>query len=319
MPPVTNGALPSAWTSETTCDDEFLSGQQAGGLALTSLMVAAPLAPVVAAETLVAGQACPAYQSIAKQTNPGGIHLTQGQSYPIVARNKQPPTWLQVEITGARPMQRWVAVSCAVDEAAPTGGPVGVTGAASHLLALSWEPTFCQGMSSKAECAAETPQSPEAKQFSLHGLWPELKGKYYCIADAQQKAKLEKLDTQGKWDQLPDPGLSAATRARLAAVMPGIQSMLERHEWIKHGTCFGASADAYFNRAADLVEQVNASAVGQLVSANIGKPVTSAQILGAFNHLWGWQLRCGRGQLQTCAWHKRAVRGRCLSVRGRCR
>ena len=69
--------------------------------------------------------------------------------------------------------------------------------------------------------------------------------------------------------------------------MPGTQSMLERHEWIKHGTCFGASADTYFNRAADLVEQVNASAVGQLVSANIGKPVTSAQILAAFDAAFG--------------------------------
>ena len=142
-------------------------------------------------------------------------------------------------------------------------------------------------MPGKAECAAETAQSPESKQLSLHGLWPEPKGKYYCIADAEQKARLAELDSQGNWNKLPDPGLSAASRARLAAVMPGTQSMLERHEWIKHGTCFGTSPDAYFGRAADLLEQVNASAVGRLVSTNIGKPVKSAQILAAFDQAFG--------------------------------
>jgi len=259
------------------------------GLALVALMTFVMPPPAVAADTLLAAQACPAFQSIAKQTNPGGIRLTAGQSYPIVAQNKQPPTWLQVEIEGASPKQRWVAISCALGDTTPvpSHGGTSTAGAASHLLALSWEPTFCQGMPGKAECAAETSQSSESKQLSLHGLWPEPKGKYYCIADAAQKAKLAKLDSKGDWDQLPDPGLSAATRARLAAVMPGTQSMLERHEWIKHGTCFGGSPDAYFNRAADLLEQVNASAVGQLVSTNVGKPVKSAQILAAFDQAFG--------------------------------
>ena len=42
--------------------------------------------------------------------------------------------------------------------------------------------------------------------------------------------------------------------------MPAVLSGLERHEWIKHGTCFGGEANAYFN-AAGLAEQVNASPV----------------------------------------------------------
>jgi hypothetical protein len=39
--------------------------------------------------------------------------------------------------------------------------------------------------------------------------------------------------------------------------MPGFQSGLRRHEWIvDHGACYGTAADSYFNRAADLAEQI---------------------------------------------------------------
>ena len=60
--------------------------------------------------------------------------------------------------------------------------------------------------------------------------------------------------------------------------MPGVLSGLERHEWIKHGTCFGGEANAYFNRAAGLAEQVNASPVRALFASRIGQGVTSAEI-----------------------------------------
>lgn len=157
----------------------------------------------------------------------------------------------------------------------------------TYLLSLSWEPTFCKSKPQKAECKAETPQSQEAHQLSLHGLWPQPNGKFYCIADPQQKARMAQLDGAKHWDQLPDPGMTQATRDRLAAIMPGVQSLLERHEWIKHGTCSGLSADAYFNRAADLVEQVNASALGQLLNTRAGQSVTTVEILAAVKTAFG--------------------------------
>jgi len=252
-------------------------------------------APARAADfgTVTAAQACPAYVSIAKQTNPGQIHLAQGKAYRVVAHNKEPASWLQVVVDGASPKDRWVAASCAASGPgpapgpAPAPGPQPAQGAATHLLALSWEPSFCEGHKTKAECRGETAQSADARRLSLHGLWPEPKGKYYCLADPTLKAEYAKLDSASHWDQLPEPQITTATRARLAAVMPGVQSLLERHEWIKHGTCFGGTPDAYFNRAADLVEQVNASAVGQLMSANLGKSVSVPQILKAFDTAFG--------------------------------
>ena len=73
----------------------------------------------------------------------------------------------------------------------------------------------------------------------------------------------------------------------LDKVMPGTQSALERHEWIKHGTCTGMSADAYFADAARLIEDLNGSAVQELFAASIGKSLTGDAIKAAFDKSFG--------------------------------
>lgn len=253
---------------------------------------------------LVASQACPAFQSIAKQSNP--VPLTIGQTYRILAANKEPPTWLQVAVPGAAPSARWVQVSCGTvsgglpasgspSTPGPKPGPPNHTpssadlkpGDATHVLSLSWEPTFCVGMSTKAECAVETAASPEARQLSLHGLWPQPRGYEYCIGDVQERARERDAGEHGRWQELPDPGLSDDALRKLRAVMPGVQSQLERHEWAKHGTCYGASPDVYFTRAAELVDEVNSSAVGTLFAGNLGKSLSADQILNAFVQAFG--------------------------------
>ncbi len=89
--------------------------------------------------------------------------------------------------------------------------------------------------------------------------------------------------------------------------MPGYSSNLHKHEWIKHGTCYGTNEDAYFNDAITLVDQLNSSKVGQYFSNNIGKKVTIQQIKGLFNRTFGVgsgkrvELRC-RGGLVTELW-----------------
>ncbi len=288
-------------------------------LAASLLLVAqAASAKTTDGNLLVANQACPAYQSIAKRTNPGNVKLKVGRAYIVVAHNKTPATWLQVEIDGARPAVRWVSVQCAAPGVDPGPGldpqtpssqpsppppspamPPVALGKATHLLALSWEPSFCETHTSKTECRAETRQSPEAKQLSLHGLWPQPNGNFYCHADPKQVT----IDKASHFDQLTAPNVTQATHDRLAAVMPGVQSSLERHEWIKHGTCFGTSADVYFNRAADLTEQVNASAVGQLIAAQAGQAVQVSDLVAAFSQAFGADARkaivikCASGEL----------------------
>ncbi|MDE2578611.1 MAG: ribonuclease T [Hyphomicrobiales bacterium] len=262
--------------------------------AALTLSPGALLAQVAMSGSLTATQACPAYQSIRKQTNPGDVMLQPGRAYQITGKNKDEATHYQILIDGAEPAQRWVAIGCGqtgTAAVAPSTG-AGAAGAgmaraggvaATHVLALGWEPAFCKQHMDKAECARETAQSFDATHLSLHGLWPQPRGKFYCNVDPA----LVQADKRHDWASLPEPQLSPATRERLAAAMPGFQSGLQRHEWVVHGTCYGAPADVYFNRAAQLAEQVNASKVQQLFAQNIGKGLSSDAIRAAFDEAFG--------------------------------
>src|SRR5262249_30793476 len=126
-----------------------------------------------------------------------------------------------------------------------------------YILSLSWEPAFCQTHSTKAECSGETATSVDATHFSLHGLWPEPFKNQYCNVDT---AMIDS-DKHSSWQSLPAVNLAKDVRARLDAAMPGTRSQLERHEWIRHGTCYGADQNTYFGDALAMLDAVNASPV----------------------------------------------------------
>ncbi|QFY60679.1 ribonuclease [Rhizobium grahamii] len=154
-------------------------------------------------------------------------------------------------------------------------------GKTRFILAASWQPSFCETNQRKAECRNQTKERFDATNFSLHGLWPMRQN--YCDV----KESLRTADKDGDWNELPEVSLSDASKAALDKAMPGTQSGLERHEWLKHGTCTGLSADAYFSTAVRLVGELNASAVRDLFAANIGKSVTAEQIKEAFDKSFG--------------------------------
>jgi len=261
-------------------------------------------ADVPMAGTLVASTACPALQSIKKNTDPGSITLTPGQSYTIVSANNTPASHYMVIVPGANPERRWVAINCGAVQGqtgaastapaqtaraslapAPTpltaAKPSGSVAPTHFVLSISWEPGFCAGHDSKTECAAETPTSFDATHFTLHGLWPD--PREYCgVASADIAA-----DKAGHWDALPAVDLTDATRAHLSEAMPGTQSLLERHEWLKHGTCTGATADAYFGRALTFLDAVNASPIRMLVAGNVGRDVSLNDLRSAFDQAFG--------------------------------
>ncbi len=236
---------------------------------------------------LIAEKPCPAYHSIKKKTNPGNILLQKGFAYVVTAKNKPDGTYYQVKVENNGVSQRWVETSCGtllVD--CKSSGGVSETGgqvSREYLLAISWQPGFCQTHQYKTECETQTKDRYDATHLSLHGLWPQPKENAYCGVGNTNKA----IDRNKHWNLLPALEVADTTRADMAVVMPGIASYLDRHEWIKHGTCYGASADEYYREAIMLVDQINDSAVGNLFTENVGQVISSNEIRKTFDEAFG--------------------------------
>jgi ribonuclease T2 len=151
------------------------------------------------------------------------------------------------------------------------------------VLAISWQPAFCETRPDKPECESQTEDRFDARNFALHGLWPQPRSRDYCGVDEATV----RTDENGDWRDLPEPELPAELWAELQAAMPGTQSGLERHEWIKHGTCYDGDAEDYFADSLDMLEAINDSAVAQLFASAIGQRLTQAEIRAAFDAAFG--------------------------------
>lgn len=151
---------------------------------------------------------------------------------------------------------------------------------AFFILAVSWQPAFCETASDKPECRSQSRDRFDATRFTLHGLWP--RDEYCGVSDRD-----EATDRDGRWSALPALDLSPALRRDLDTRMPGALSQLDRHEWTRHGTCFPGDAEAYFTGALALLDQLNASTVRDLFAGNIGKRLTQRQIRAAFDAGFG--------------------------------
>lgn len=251
-----------------------------------------PLGPAHAevplAGTFTASAPCPAYQSIGRRTNPGDVTLQPGADYDLVAANTTPATHFLLVIPGAEPPRRWVEVGCgttatpiAQGEERPSA-PMPYRGT-QYILAVNWQPAFCEIAAQKPECRRQRPDSFEATSFTLHGLWPQPRDAEYC--GVSQRDMWASRD--GRWRDLPPLDLTITQRRDLDMVMPGSRSGLDRHEWIKHGTCYGAGQREYYADSLDLMLALNTSAVAELFAANIGRRVTLGQVRAAFDTSFG--------------------------------
>jgi len=238
-----------------------------------------------------ATKTCPAFQSISRETNPGDITTRPGTAYDLVAGNKAQPTHLWIVIPGAQPDRRWVSVDCGtrstdaegrVDEPTQSAPPPTYRGT-QYILAINWQPAFCELSPRKTECRNQRATSFEASNFTLHGLWPQPRSNEYCNVPAGERYASE----DGRWRDLPLLDLPLSVRRDLDEVMPGSQSGLDRHEWTKHGTCYGTDARQYYADALDLMLALNTSEVAELFASHIGKRITLAQIRTAFDNAFG--------------------------------
>jgi ribonuclease T2 len=265
---------------------------------LSTHMTGPALAEVTLEGWLIATKTCPALQSIRKGTNPGDARVEPDRAYKLFAKNDIAATHYLIAIKGAQPERRWVATDCGFHVVAASGGvtppqpepqpqpqpqPQPTPGATQYVLAASWQPGFCETKPSKPECASQTADRFDATNLALHGLWPQPRSNVYCSVSSSDVA----ADKDGRWDALPGINLEPATKQALDKVMPGTQSKLERHEWIKHGTCYGGTTEEYFGSAVRLMDAVNTSAVRALFADNIGKELSANDIRDAFDQSFG--------------------------------
>jgi ribonuclease T2 len=290
----------------------FVSVLRSAGL-LTFALVLLALNPDARAEvpldgSFVAGANCGAFQSIRKQSNP--VALEAGHSYQIVAANKEPASHFLIIVPGATPERRWAPVGCGkreggepMDQAtAPEPQPDNSQAQdnnkserTQYVLAASWQPAFCETKPDKVECRTQTPERFDASHFALHGLWPQPRSVGYCRVEQPQIED----DKAGRWNELPAVTLEPATAEELNKVMPGTQSHLERHEWTRHGTCYGTTPDKYFADALALMRALNGSAVQQVFASHAGQFLSFADIGKAFDQSFG--MGAGRRVRMQCA------------------
>lgn len=261
-------------------------------LAAALLFCAPAVAQVPMVGAFVAEATCAATPSIRDvENNPGDVSTQAGRSYDLVGRNAVPGSHYLILVPGAEPERRWVAYGCGrVQDEAGVGQAQGPETPQSprapaqrrddYVLAASWQPAFCETRPRVSECRSG---ARDDAGFSLHGLWPQPRGREYCGVEP----RLVEIDEDGDWLRLPAPELAATTERALQAVMPGVASGLDRHEWIKHGTCFAGDAQGYFDLSIRLMEELNDSAVRDLFEASIGETLTATQIRDRFDEAFG--------------------------------
>jgi ribonuclease T2 len=256
-----------------------------------------------------AERSCPAYVSKNKRTNPDGIRIGAGERYQALETNKPDnPNWYRIRVSSAEPRERWVSADCGkfrareTEENGGTGATCNVAGQAdSYVLALSWQPAFCETTPEKPECRITEPTAYQARHFTLHGLWPNKQGCGISYGFCGE-VKTQEQD----FCDYPMVVLNTASRISLAQVMPSVEvgSCLERHEWYKHGTCQTVwSDDEYFDVSVDLTRQFNESGMAYFMNRKIGQEVRTEDFLARLVAVLGTEARervkleCDEGML----------------------
>jgi ribonuclease T2 len=230
--------------------------------------------------TFRATESCPAGVGIQRFQDAVSIEI--GHLYPLMGFNRKEGEYVQIRLFGRHPEGRWVQRRCGVIEAlasdpAPLKKPKGL------LLALSWQPAFCDTHSEKSECNHRSSHRFDASQFALHGLWPEPRGLEYCKTSLTEK----ELDRAKAWMSLPPVILKESIRERLNTLMPGSLSGLDRHEWVRHGRCYSDDPERFFEAALSYLEAVNGSSLQRRFSDHLGEVIKADSLRLAFEESFG--------------------------------
>ena len=264
--------------------------------------------------TLTATQACPAYSSKRRMTNPGEVSLETGVRYQVIeADAPENAGWYRIRVEGANPSERWVEAKCGnadvtIIAAGTRSGkrtlPAECSTAGledSYVFALSWQRGFCAGHPDKPECKAAKKQPYMSANFTLHGLWPNKKscGINYGFCGEQKKVS-------GGFCNYPPVPMDETAFKQLEIVMPSAAAgtCLQRHEWYKHGTCqTDWNASQYYEIAVELTEEFNYRGMAAFMNQNMGKTVQTEDFFELIDRAFGddahkrFKISCKGGRL----------------------
>jgi ribonuclease T2 len=146
-----------------------------------------------------------------------------------------------------------------------------------YLVSLSWSPAYCS-----THPQDQTQCGGRGFGFVLHGLWPQKSAGGYP-QDCPENSRPSK-----------------ATVQKTLAFMPS--EKLIQHEWTKHGTCTGLTADQYFELADRAYAAINIPASFQAPSSSV--QMSAPQIVSAFlqaNPSFSednMAIKCSKGELE---------------------
>lgn len=105
-----------------------------------------------------------------------------------------------------------------------------------YVLSLSWSPSYCESAGNRAD-PTQCRRRGKPYAFVVHGLWPQYERGYPADCSYRPPRIPERLI-----DNVLD-------------VMPSKRLVI--HQWRKHGTCSGLSADDYFALVRKAFERIN--------------------------------------------------------------
>jgi len=120
-----------------------------------------------------------------------------------------------------------------------------------YVLALSWSPSYCEAAQERAPNRAPDQQcGGRPFSFVVHGLWPQYERGFPAFC------------------QVPAPRLDRRIVGSMLDLMPSPRLIF--HEWDRHGTCSGLSANAFF----ETVRKARAAVKIPADYLELDKPVT---------------------------------------------
>ena len=120
-----------------------------------------------------------------------------------------------------------------------------------YVLALSWSPSYCEAAQERAPNRAPDQQcGGRPFSFVVHGLWPQYERGFPVFC------------------QVPAPRLDRRIVGSMLDLMPSPRLIF--HEWDRHGTCSGLSANAFF----ETVRKARAAVKIPADYLELDKPIT---------------------------------------------